>query len=299
MNGMDWDNLRFFLEVARTGTLMAAARRLGVDHTTVARRLRALEKQAGATLFTREADGHRLTEAGQALLPGAQAMEQAARQIAPAAPAAGDGPSGVVRLGATEGFGTAMLAPELARLTVRHPGLTLDLLALPRMLHLSRREADIVISLERPQRETVVVTRLADYALRLYGERQYLARRPLVQRREDLRHHAFVSYVDDLLFTRELQFLGALHQPARFALRSTSIVAQVEAVRAGAGLAVLPAFLADQDPTLARVLPQEGRFIRTFWMSMPAELRHAPAMQAVWGFLREAVAGMRGRLLPP
>ena len=121
MNGMDWDNLRFFLEVARTGTLMAAARRLGVDHTTVARRLRALEKQAGATLFTREADGHRLTEAGQALLPGAQAMEQAARQIAPAAPAAGDGPSGVVRLGATEGFGTAMLAPELARLTVRHP----------------------------------------------------------------------------------------------------------------------------------------------------------------------------------
>jgi DNA-binding transcriptional LysR family regulator len=295
---MDWDNLRFFLEVARSGTLVAAARRLGVDHTTVARRLRALEQQVGATLFTRDADGHRLTEAGQALLPGAEAMARAAQQIAPAPPAADGGPRGVVRLGATEGFGTVMLAPELARLTLQHPGLTLDLLALPRLVQLSRREADIVISLERPQRDTVVVTRLADYALHLYGERSYLARRPLVQRREDLRHHAFVNYVDDLLFTRELQFLGALHQPARFALRSTSIMAQVQAVRAGAGLAVLPAFLADQDPTLARVLPDEGRFIRTFWMSMPAEQRHQPAMQAVWAFVREAVAGMRARLLP-
>lgn len=295
---MDWDNLRFFLEVARSGTLVAAARRLGVDHTTVARRLRALEQQVGATLFKRDADGHRLTEAGQALLPGAEAMARAAQQIAPAPPAADGGPRGVVRLGATEGFGTVMLAPELARLTLQHPGLTLDLLALPRLVQLSRREADIVISLERPQRDTVLVTRLADYALHLYGERGYLARRPLVQRREDLRHHAFVNYVDDLLFTRELQFLGALHQPARFALRSTSIMAQVQAVRAGAGLAVLPAFLADHDPTLARVLPEEGRFIRTFWMSMPAEQRHQPAMQAVWAFVREAVADMRARLLP-
>jgi DNA-binding transcriptional LysR family regulator len=296
---MDWDHLRFFLEVARTGTLMAAARRLGVDHTTVARRLRALEKQAGATLFTRDAEGHRLTEAGRALLPGVQAMAQSVQQLALAAPAGAEGPSGVVRLGATEGFGTVMLAPQLARLTVQHPGLTLDLLALPRLLHLSRREADIVISLERPQRDTVVVTRLADYALHLYGERGYLARRPLVQQREDLRHHAFVSYVDDLLFTKELQFLGALHQPARFALRSTSITAQVEAVRAGAGLAVLPAFLADRDPTLVRVLPQQGRFVRTFWMSMPSELRHEPAMQTVWRFLRDAVAEMQPRLLPP
>ena len=296
---MDWDHLRYFLEVARTGTLTAAARRLAVDHTTVARRLRALEKQMGATLFVREADGHRLTEAGRALLPGVQAMEQAARQLAPAQPTAADGPTGVVRLGVTEGFGTVMLARQLARLTVQHPGLTLDLIALPRMLHLSRREADIVISLERPQRDSVVVTRLTDYALHLYGEREYLARRPLVQQREDLRHHAFVSYVDDLLFTKELQFLGALHQPARFALRSTSITAQVEAVRAGAGLAVLPAFMADHDPTLRRVLPAEGRFIRTFWMSMPSELRHESAMQSVWNYVRQAVAGMQAKLLPP
>ena len=295
---MDWDNLRYFLEVARTGTLVAAARRLGVEHTTVSRRVQALEKQLGEVLFAREAGGHRLTEAGRHLLPGVEAMESAMLGVERSAPVPGGGPAGLVRVGATEGFGTFILAPHLARLTQRHPQLSIDLLALPRMLHLSRREADIVISLERPTRGSVIVTKLADYTLHLYGQREYLARRPLVVQREDLRHHAFISYVDDLLFTKELQFLDQLHQPERFAFRSTSITAQYEAVRAGAGLAVLPAFMADRDPVLTRVLPQEARFTRTFWMSMPAERKHLGRMQAVWGFLKETVVGEGKRLVP-
>lgn len=297
---MDWDNLRYFLEVARSGTLVAAARRLGVEHTTVSRRVQALEKQLGEPLFAREAGGHRLTEAGRHLLPGAEAMEAAVLSVERAVPAqhSGNGPAGLVRVGATEGFGTLVLAPQLGRLTQQHPQLSMDLLALPRMLHLSRREADIVISLERPTRGSVIVTKLTDYTLYLYGQRRTLARRPPVKQREDLRHHAFISYVDDLLFTKELQFLDKLHQPERFAFRSTSITAQYEAVRAGAGLAVLPAFMADSDPLLARVLPAEARFTRTFWMSMPAEGKHLARMQAVWGFLKEAVAQEAGRLMP-
>ncbi len=290
---MDWDNLRYFLELARSGTLAAAARRTGVEHTTVARRIQALEKQMGATLFAREAGGHRLTEAGRQLLPAVEAMETAVLGVNHAAPDPRGGPTGVVRVGATEGFGTLVLAPHLARLTQQHPGLAIDLLALPRMLHLSRREADIVISLERPTRGSVIVTRLADYALHLYGQREYLARRPLIRTRDDLRHHAFVSYVDDLLFTKELQFLDALHPPERFAFRSTSITAQYEAVRAGAGLAVLPAFIADKDPVLSRVLGEEATFTRTFWMSMPAEAKHQARFQAVWGALKEVAAQMR------
>ncbi|MBS0505759.1 MAG: LysR family transcriptional regulator [Proteobacteria bacterium] len=294
---MDWDNLRYFLELARTGTLAAAARRTGVEHTTVARRIQALEKQMGAPLFAREAAGHRLTEAGRHLLPAVEAMEAAVLGVESAAPA-NAGPSGLVRVGATEGFGTLILAPQLARLTQRHPHLSIDLLALPRMLHLSRREADIVISLERPKRGSVIVTKLADYQLRLYGQREYLARRPLVASREDLRHHDFISYVDDLLFSKELQFIDELYPPERFALRSTSITAQYEAVRAGAGLAVLPAFLADRDPILARVLPHEAAFTRTFWMSMPAEAKHQARMQAVWSFLKEVGAKEGARLVP-
>jgi molybdate transport repressor ModE-like protein len=296
---MDWDNLRYFLELARTGTLAAAARRTGVEHTTVARRIQALEKQMGAALFARDAGGHRLTEAGRQLLPAVEAMEAAVLGAERAAPAqAGAGPSGLVRVGATEGFGTLILASHLARLTQKHPQLTIDLLALPRNVHLSRREADIVITLERPKRGAVIVTKLADYTLHLYGQREYLARRPLVATREDLRHHAFVSYVDDLLFTKELQFIDQLYPPERFALRSTSVTAQYEAVRAGAGLAVLPAFLADRDPLLARVLPQEARFTRTFWMSMAAEAKHQARMQAVWGFLKEVGQGEGARLRP-
>jgi DNA-binding transcriptional LysR family regulator len=269
-----------------------------VEHTTVSRRIQALEKQMGAALFAREAGGHRLSEAGRQLLPAVEAMESAVLGVERAVPAPGGGPSGLVRVGATEGFGTLILAPHLARLTHKHPQLSIDLLALPRMLHLSRREADIVISLERPTRGSVIVTKLADYVLHLYGQREYLARRPLVAQREDLRHHAFISYVDDLLFTKELQFLDQLYPPERFAFRSTSITAQYEAARAGAGLAVLPAFLADRDPVLARVLPQEARFTRTFWMSMPAEAKHLARMQAVWGFLKETVQREQALLVP-
>ena len=120
---MDWDNLRYFLELARTGTLVGAARRLGVEHTTVSRRIQALEKQIGDTLFAREAGGHRLTEAGRHLLPGIEAMETAVLGVERLMPAPGSGPSGVVRVGATEGFGTLILAQHLARLTQKNPHL--------------------------------------------------------------------------------------------------------------------------------------------------------------------------------
>lgn len=298
---VDWDHLRFFGELARSGNMAAAARRMGVEHTTVSRRIQALEKQLGAVLFARDGGQWRLTEAGRQLQAVTDAMQNAVDGLEKSPlvqTTASDGPAGLVRVGATEGFGTQILAAELARLTQRYPLLSVDLLALPRLLHLSSREADIVISLERPKRGSIVVTKLADYRLYLYGQREYLARKPLVAKTDDLRHHSFVHYVDDLLFTRELQLLDTLHRPERFALRSTSITAQYEAVRAGAGLAVLPAFLADKDPILSRVLPDQACFTRTFWMSMPVESKQIPRIAATWSFLRDAVQSMRAQLCP-
>lgn len=296
---MDWDNLRFFLELSRTGTLVGAARRLAVDHTTVARRIQALEKQVGSALFSREADGHRLTEAGRRLQPQVEAMEAAFRTVERSAPASQEGLSGLVRIGATEGFGTIVLAPQLALFAQAHPKLVIDLLAMPRLVHLSRREADIVISLERPARGPVVVTKLSDYVLRLYASKAYLASHAPIRSREDLRGHTFISYVDDLLFSKELQYLDELYKPDSFALRSTSILAQHQATAAGAGIAVLPAFIAERDKSLRRVLPDEANFTRTFWMSVPAETRHLARMKAVWDFLRETVEAQRAVLLPP
>jgi len=293
---MDWNNLRFFLELARAGTLQSAARRLDVDHTTVARRIRALEQEAATPLFAREAGGHRLTEAGRRLLPQVEAMEAAFRKVERTAPVADEGLAGLVRVGATEGFGTILLAPALARFSLTHPKLVIDLMALPRLVHLSRREADIVISLERPARGPVVVTKLADYSLHLYASRDYLKARPPVRQPEDLRGHSFVSYVDDLLFSKELQILDEFHRPEAFSLRSTSILAQYEAVLSDAGIAVLPGFVAQRDKRLVRLLPSHANFTRTFWMSMPAEAKHLARMQAVWSFIRATVATQGAQL---
>ena len=131
---------------------------------------------------------------------------------------------------------------------------------MPRLVHLSRREADIVISLERPVRGPAVVTKLTDYTLRLYASKRYLSEHNPIDTREDLRGHTFISYVDDLLFSKELQYLDELYRPEHFALRSTSIIAQYRAVAAGAGIAVLPAFIAEPDKTLRSVLPMPGKF---------------------------------------
>ncbi|MDO4723347.1 MAG: LysR family transcriptional regulator [Comamonadaceae bacterium] len=295
---MDWDNLRFFLALARTGTLVNAARTVQVDHTTVSRRIQALEKQMGVPLFAREASGHRLTEAGRHLLPQAEAMEAAFLSIESSSLVTQEGLSGLVRVGVPEGLGTQVLAAPLAELARQHPSLVIDLLALPRLVHLSRREADIVISLERPTRGSVVVTKLSDYVLRLYGARDYLAQHAPITSMDDLAEHTFISYVDDLLFSKQLQFLESFFQPQHFGLRSTSVLAQYQAVRAGAGLAILPAFIGDRDPALLQLLPQQAQFQRTFWMSMPAEIRHLARVQAVWQFLRDVARRPQSGLLP-
>lgn len=296
---MDWDNLRLFLELTRAGTLQAAARRLEVDHTTVARRIRALETSYGEPLFVREAGGHRLSEAGRKLLPQVEAMEAAFHGVARDTNAPESGVSGLVRVGATEGFGTVVLAPRLASFALERPRLLIDLLAMPRLIHLSRREADIVISLERPARGPVVLTKLTDYNLHLYAARSYLKGKRAIRTREDLSGHIFISYVDDLLFSKELHYLEELHRPDSFSLRSTSVLAQYQAAAAGGGIAVLPAFLAEQDTRLVRVLRGEASFTRTFWISMPEENKHIARMKAVWDFLRETAEAQQGVLLAP
>lgn len=296
---MDWDNLRYFLELSRAGTLTAAARRLGVDHTTVARRIQALERGIGAQLFLREASGHRLTEAGRRLLPQVEDMEQSFRKLEFSAPASTEEElSGVVRVGVTEAFSTVILAPALATFARQHPRLVIDLLALPRQVNLSRREANIVISLERPARGPVLTTRLCDYSLHLYAAKHYLAQHPPVRSLNDLRELSFIGYVEDLLFSKELQYLDEDHRPERIALRSTSLLAQYQATRAAAGVAVLPAFLAERDALLQRVLPDQVRFVRRFWMSMPTENRPLPRMKAVWDLIRSTVDASRNLLMP-
>ncbi|MGL5160120.1 MAG: LysR family transcriptional regulator, partial [Acinetobacter junii] len=191
---VDWDHLQFFLVLARAKTLTNAARIIGVEHSTVARRIQSLEVALGTPLFKREATGYELTVDGMALVPRVEQMEQAFLQIQkPQQPL-----EGRVRIGAPEGFGTAFLTQLLAELSQQFPLLTIDLIPVPKMMKLSHREADIVISIDRPKSGPYIITRLTDYCLKIYGSKSYLAQHPPIQNMEDLARHRFVNYIDDL-----------------------------------------------------------------------------------------------------
>lgn len=293
---MNWDQLRFFLELSRSRKLGAAAARLGVNQTTVSRRIQTLEKQLGAPLFTRLQGHYSLTEEGRRLLSRAEqietgflGIEQASRKNSLV--------SGTVRIGATEGHGTVILAPLLAELTQCHPHLRVDLLAVPRIVNLSRREADIVVTLERPSRGPYIMARLTDYSLGLYASPAYLKNQPTIHCKEDLIHHTFVSYIDDLLFSKELRYLSDLCSPDQVALRSTSILAQQQAAIHGAGLAMLPMFIAQEHPDLVPILPHQVKLTRTFWMVMPSDVKDLIRMRLTWDFLRASAAQAQPRLL--
>ena len=280
---VDWDHLQFFLILARAKTLTNAARIIGVEHSTVARRIQALELALGTPLFKREATGYELTLDGMALVPRVEQMEQAFLQIEkPQQPL-----EGRVRIGAPEGFGTAFLTPILAELSQQFPLLTIDLIPVPKMMKLSHREADIVISIDRPQSGPYIITRLTDYCLKIYGSQKYLAQHAPIQRMEDLEQHRFVNYIDDLIYSAELYCLERLPIPLSASFRSSSILAQQIAVHEGAGLAILPKFLVHDQSCLEQVLPEQVRFTHTFWMLTFVDLQHEPRIKLVWDYLRK------------
>ena len=204
---MNWDDVRIFLAVARHGQILGAARALGLNHATVARRLTALETSLGSKLFSRRTNGSDLSEEGERFLVHAERMESA-MLAANEAVGADSRIDGTVRVGAPDGFGVAFLAPRLAELLERHPGLRVELVPVPRAFSLSRREADIAVTLERPREGRLVARKLTDYRLGLYAAPDYLARQGTPRTREDLAGHRLVGYVEDLLYTASLDYTG-------------------------------------------------------------------------------------------
>ncbi|MBH8579357.1 LysR family transcriptional regulator [Halomonas pacifica] len=300
---LDWQDIQLFLEVARCQRLTEAARRLGLDHSTLSRRTRRFEEKLNTQLFERSTHGYRLTEAGQRLLAHAEEMSRHALEAVEGLSDQNRRLSGQIRLGVTEGFGTWVVAPLLAAFGDRHPGLTLDLLALPRVVNLSRHEADLAITIERPASPGLVVSRLCDYRLRLYASRDYLARRGRPERLGELGRHRLIGYVDDLIFSDQLSYLEPLLDPARvgqppqMAIRSTSVTTQYTACLHGAGLAVLPCFMAEPAPTLAPVLGEEVMVDRQFWITARQEQRQLARVRLLWDYLREALVLNRGFLM--
>jgi len=295
---VNWDNLRYFLELVRAGTLLGAARRLNVNYSTLSRRILALEKEVGSQLFERRASGYHLTEPGKRLLEHAEAIESSALAIEKAVSGRNARISGHVRIGATEGFGGTFLAPRLAALARRHPDLEIDLLAMmPRVVNLSEYEADISVTLDRPLRGRYVVCKLTDYTLRLYASPEYLRRHPRIRTRDDLAKHLFIGYVDELVFSSKLRYLEEICAQPLVALRSTSIAAQLHAAAAGEGLAILPPFMAREYPALQLLLGSEIKITRSFWMCTHAERKDVARVKVVWDYMKEIAAHEQPLLL--
>lgn len=287
MNSLpEWTDLRFFLELARAGTLSGASRRLEVEHTTVARRIDRLEAQLATTLFDRSREGYELTEMGLALLPHAEAMEGAALAAAEQLSGGQVTAHGVVRLGVPELFGVRVVAPLLADMLRTHPDLSIDLLVLPRFANLANREADLGVMLDPPTTGRYVITRMATFRMYLYASRTYLERHPPIRSHADLEKHDFVDYVQDRLASPELSYLNELGFTPRRRLCCTGMTAQVEAAAAGLGLMMAPPYAIPRDGRLVSVLP-EFFAERSYWLAAPTDLYRLQRVRAVWNLLRE------------
>jgi DNA-binding transcriptional LysR family regulator len=289
----DWDDLRIFLAAARAGSLAAAAPRLGVDAATVGRRIARLETALKSTLLIRSAGGLRLTSAGQRLmeigLEAEGAMDLASRTADP------DAAGGTVRITASEGFGTAIIAPALPTLRLARPDIRIELAASAGFLSLTRREVDMAVTLSPPAASRLVVQPLTDYRLGLYGSPAYLARMGRPGDVSDLAAYEIVGYVDDLIFAPELRYLDEVAPGLRPALSSSSIRAQREIIAAGGGLGVLPCFMA---VGLERVLPASVDLVRRLWLSTHRDVADIARIRQVRGWLID-LARAQAALLNP
>ncbi|MCK9914315.1 LysR family transcriptional regulator [Microbacteriaceae bacterium K1510] len=286
---LNWDDLRYFLAVARTGKLTTAARRLHVDHATCSRRVAALETALAAKLFERRPQGYFLTNYGNSLMAMAEAMESQVLAAQKEVGGQDSSLSGTVRIGAPDGFTTYFLAPRIGQLTAKYPELEIQLVASPRLLSLSKREADIAISLNRPIEGKVVARKLTDYDLALFASRDYLKSATPIRTPQDLFAHPIIGYVDDLIFAPELNYLDEIATGLRAKLQSSNLIAQMTATVAGRGVCVLPLFMTAQQPTLVRVLPKSVGLRRSFWLTVHADLRNLARMRVISDFLSSEV----------
>ena len=295
---MDWDHARFFLAVARSGQFLAGARLLRVDHATVARRIGALEADLGARLFDRRTTGCTLTAAGERFLTAAERIEAEMLRARAELSVTEVGVTGTVRVGAPDGFGTLFLCARLGQLTERHPGLTVQLVPLPRTFSLSKREADIAITIDRPDAGRLAVRKLVDYTLRFYAAKSYLARQGAPASLDALRDHTFVTYVQDLIFSPALNFMPEAYGPAWRRLECASAIGQTEAVRGGAGIGILHDYHARPDPLLAPVLPEHG-FARSYWLVTHEDTRDTLRIRTVADFIAATVNAERDLFVTP
>ena len=296
-NGMNWDDIRVFLAVARAGQILAAAKRLGINHATAARRITSLETALDAQLIVRRTNGCGLTGEGEAFLAHAERVEAEMMAAQASLGRTDSAISGTVRIGAPDGFGVSFLAPRLGKLIAKHPDLKLQLVPVPHSFSLSQREADIAITIERPAEGRLVARKLVDYSLSLYASRSYLEAYGTPAHTDDLKAHRLISYVEDLIFSPSLHFTRDISRNWTAQFEISSATGQTEAVRSGAGIAVLHDYIAGLDPDLVRLLP-EHRIERSYYMVYHESARDLARVRTVADHISTVAHEHKARFFP-
>jgi len=288
----NWDDMRIFLAVGRGDSLSSAGRVLRMDPATVGRRVARLEEALGPTLFAKSPQGYALTEAGTRLLRHAEEAEQALGLGAQAVRGAGEGMSGQIRIGAPDGCANFLLPQVCAEIGAQNPDLEIQIVALPRIVNLSRREADLAIGVSAPTAGRLVVQKLADYKLHLAASQDYLERHPPIRSRADLKGHRIVGYIPDMIFDKELDYLADLGLD-RVGLASNSVSVQFHWLRLGAGVGIVHDFALPAASGLTRILPAEVELIRSFYLVRHADDRRVGRLNT---FAEALARGIRREL---
>jgi DNA-binding transcriptional LysR family regulator len=270
---MGWDDFQVFLAAVRTGSHARAARALGVDPTTVGRRLAALETRLGTRLFDRHPHNLVPTIAATAIIPRAERIEAEILAVEREASGADARPEGAVRITAGDGVVNAILVPALIALRDKHPGLTFDLRADTRSLDLSRREADIALRLTRPKQPALVARKLGTLAFGVYAARRYLDRHTTPRSLADTAVHAWIGFEAELDELPQVRWLRRAVPNLRWALRANTTTTHYEACCAGHGLALLPTFVAARSPDLVQIAPRTMAPTRELWGVTHVDLR--------------------------
>jgi DNA-binding transcriptional LysR family regulator len=295
----DWNDLRYFLAIAREGSTLAAAKSLGVNQSTVQRRLAALEKQLGCALIERHPAGYQLTELGRGLLPHAESVEQAASSLDRHVASFDKAMRGTIRLTCSTAVAYRLMkSGVLDVFHARFPGLKVELLMTERFLDLSKGEADVAIRGGKPEDESLVGRKIADVPWAVYASRSYVARWGSAKDAQDINDHRVIEFIGEIADLRAARWLRSKAPRATIAGQSSNVPSVLLAVKSGAGLAPLPAPLADLDVELIRVLGPIQELNYPTYLLAHRDLRKIPRIAAFFEFcvceLRPVLTGAEG-----
>jgi DNA-binding transcriptional LysR family regulator len=290
------DDLLVLLAVSRSAKFTTAAQVLGLNHTTVSRRIAALEKTLGGRLLSRAAGGWELTELGAEAVLVAEQVEIAVRSLGQPGQAP-DPITGVVRMTATDGFSAYVAAPAVARLRRMHPGLSVEIVTVTRRALQQRSGLDIEVVVGEPQVHRAEAFKLGEYVLGMYASREYLAENGTPATVAELTEHPLVYFVDSMLQVDDLDAPRRLVPAMKDGLSSTNVFVHVEATRAGAGIGFLPCFMGDLHQDLVRLLPDAFSERLPYWMVLRPDSMRRPAVAAVVQALRDQAVEHREALL--